>query len=155
MLTVTKAKLFQFLESGEEFDNFAEFREVYGNTVVLDEVTFTAFEGTRYAITARLIVRRVRDLNKAGQAIGAAWLVSAYFLVDEAEKNYQADREGAEEPRDRQHHEQQQQAQLGAGKHRDPDRGTRRHRRQPAVRRHRPHRARAGDLCAARDPRHF
>lgn len=30
------------------------------------------------------------------QAIGAAWLVSAYFLVDEAEKNYQEDREGAE-----------------------------------------------------------
>ena len=29
-------------------------------------------------------------------AIGAAWLISAYFLVDEAERNFQIDRKGAE-----------------------------------------------------------
>jgi hypothetical protein len=47
MLTVTKAQLFQFLESGEEFDNFTEFREQvedYDNAVALDEATFTALK---------------------------------------------------------------------------------------------------------------
>lgn len=47
------------------------------------EITYTAFEGTRWAITARLIVRRVKRLNpkrKAGQdELFALWRYHALF----------------------------------------------------------------------------
>jgi hypothetical protein len=50
--------------------------------------TETAAEGKQYDQIA------VITYGPAG--IGAAWLVSAYFLVDEAEMNYQADHPGAD-----------------------------------------------------------
>jgi Transposase DDE domain group 1 len=46
------------------------------------ETTYTAFEGTRYAVTARLIVRRIPDLNKTEvDAQGELFTLSRYHAA--------------------------------------------------------------------------
>jgi hypothetical protein len=62
------------------------------------ETTFTAFEGTRWAITARLIVRRVKRLADPGQVPGQGQLFDQYryhavftdspFLLEQAEAQH-------------------------------------------------------------------
>jgi hypothetical protein len=62
------------------------------------ETTYTAFEGTRWAITARLIVRRVKRLADPGQVPGQSELFDQYryhavftdspFLLDQAEAQH-------------------------------------------------------------------
>lgn len=62
------------------------------------EITFTAFEGTRWAVTARLIVRRVKRLADPGQVPGQGQLFDQYrhhavltdspFLLEQAEAQH-------------------------------------------------------------------
>jgi hypothetical protein len=62
------------------------------------ETTFTAFEGTRWAVTARLIVRRVKRLADPGQVPGQGELFDQYryhavftdspFVLEQAEAQH-------------------------------------------------------------------